>query len=240
MPEPRRRSLRSALTSRPAWGQALVAVLLGALGFAAALQVRVNDAEGVYPGARRGDLIELLDSLDAANARAEKQINELETTKRELQTSTTASQTALLEARREASTLAILAGTVPARGPGVVIRINDPEAAVSAVTMLNAIEELRDAGAEAIEINNSARVVAQTYFAVSDGTLTIDGAEVRPPYVIDAVGSAATLSVAVGFPGGLQDEVQALGGSVTVEQTDALDVTALAEERTPEYAQPAP
>jgi len=232
--------LRASLTRRPSRGQVLVAVPLAVLGFAAAVQVGANNADGVYPGARRGDLVELLDSLDAANSRAQQQIAELEATRRELESTTDTRRAALEEAREEATTLAILAGTVPATGPGVVIRIDDPDGAVGAATMLNAIQELRDAGAEAIEINDSARVVAQTYFADGDNSLTVDGDALQPPYVIDAIGSSATLAVAVKFPGGLEDEVQALGGTVEVEETDAVDVTSLAEEPVPEYAQPAP
>jgi len=140
MPERRSRSRLTFPTGRTTPAQLLVASLLALLGFAAVVQIRANDAEGVYPGARRGDLIQLLDSLDAANARAERQIDELEATKRELETSTDATQAALEEARQEAAALAILAGTVPATGPGVVIRIDDPARAVSAATMLNAVE----------------------------------------------------------------------------------------------------
>lgn len=232
--------LRSTLTRSPSRGQALVAVPLAVLGFAAAVQVGASNAGGVYTGDRRGDLVQQLDSLDAANARAQRQIRELEATKRELESTTDIRRAALEEARAEATRLAILTGTVPATGPGVVIRIDDPDGVVSAATMLNAIEELRDAGAEAIEINDSARVVAQTYFADRNGSLTVDGDDLRPPYVIDAIGAPATLGVAVEFPGGLEDEVRALGGTVEVQQVDAVDVTSLAEERTPEYAQPAP
>lgn len=217
-----------------------MAVLLALLGFAAAVQVRANAADGVFPGARRGDLVQLLDSLDAANSRAEKQIAELEATQRELQTSSDRRRAALQEARQEATTLAILAGTVPATGPGVVINIEDPGDAVGAATLLNAVQELRDAGAEAIEINDSVRVVAQTYFADGEGGVAVDGVQLKPPYVIDVIGSPSTLSVATGFPGGLEDEVTALGGRVEVTQADAVDVTALAEARTPEYAAPTP
>jgi len=228
------------MPERKVRGQVIVALLLAVLGFAVAVQVRAQDREGIYPGARRSELVQLLDSLDAANLRADRQIAELEATKRELQTSTNATQTAQQEAREEATTLAILAGTVAATGPGVAIEIQDQKGSISAATMLNAVEELRDAGAEAIEVNDTARIVAQTYFADGDGSITIDGAPVRPPYLIEAIGSPRTLSVAVSFPGGLADEVEALGGSVFVAEADAIDITALSQQRAPEYAQPAP
>lgn len=227
-------------TTRRTWGQLAVACPLAVLGFAAAVQVQANDREVIYPGARRGDLVQLLASLDAVSQRAEKQIDELEETKRELQTSTDTARTAQQQAREEATTLAILAGTVPATGSGVSIVIQDPEGSIGAATILNAIEELRDAGAEAIEINDVVRVVAQTYFADAEDAITVDGTPVRPPYVIDAIGSGPTLSVAVVFPGGLSDEVQTLGGSVEVEQAEAIDITALSRVRTPQYAQPTP
>ena len=65
--------------------------------------------------------------------------------------------------------LGILAGTVPATGPGVTITIDDPDGAVTRPTLLDGVEELRDAGAEAIEINDSVRVVASTSFTDGDG-----------------------------------------------------------------------
>ncbi len=237
---PERSRVRAGLASRPSRGQAAVAVLLALLGFAAAVQVRSNTEGGNYPGARRGDLAQLLDSLDAAQQRAQKQIAELEATKLQLESSSSKNVTALQQARQEAANLAILAGTVPATGPGVVIRIDDPDGAVGAATMLNAVEELRDAGAEAIEIDNTARVVAQTYFADNGGSISVDGEPVSPPYVIDAIGSAATLAVAVNFPGGLADEVKALGGTVEVQQETQVDITSVAQQPSPEYASPTP
>ena len=58
--------------------------------------------------------------------------------------------------------LRILTGTVAATGPGVTLTIDDPDGSVTAATLLDGVEELRDAGAEAIEINDSVRVVAST------------------------------------------------------------------------------
>jgi uncharacterized protein YlxW (UPF0749 family) len=235
-----RRRLLAALTGRPGRGAFVVAVLLALVGFAAAVQVRSNDSEGEFAGARRADLVTLLDSLGSARDRAENQINELEETKRDLQSSNNQARTALEEARKEATTLAILTGTVAATGPGVVVTIDDPKGAVGASVLLNAVEELRDSGAEAIQVNNVARVVAQTYFADGDGYVLVDGVELRPPFTLTVIGSPQDLATAVTFRGGLADTVEQLGGDVTVTTEDVVNVTALAEGRDPEYAQPAP
>lgn len=240
-PDQRRSGLRrlwDLLRSRPSRAQLVVAVLVGVLGFGAAVQVRLND-EDDYTGARRGNLVQLLDSLSAASDQLDRELAELTSTRNDLRSNSERNQTAEQEARRKAEDLAILAGTAPAKGPGVVVTIEDDDNAMTASTLLNAIEELRDAGAEAIQINGTARVVAQTYFADTDRGIRVGGREVTRPFVIEAIGSPQTLTQAVKFRGGLTDQVEALGGSVDVEERDQLKVTALAQPRDPEYAQPA-
>ena len=62
------------------------------------------------------------------------------------------SSEALKSAQDRLDTLGILTGTVPATGPGVVITITDPDHKVTAALLLDALQELRDAGAEAVQI----------------------------------------------------------------------------------------
>ncbi len=223
---------------RPSRGQAIVGVLLALLGFAAAVQIRLTHARNDFAGQRRADLVELLDSLSGAADRAEQQIQDLRQTRTKLRSSSRARSAAKEEAQTKLHTLGILAGTVAAKGPGVTITINDPAAKVTAVALLNGIEELRDAGAEAIAINQTVRVVASTYFTEKNGTLYVDGTAVRPPYVIDAIGSAHTLSQAVQFPGGLADAVDKQGGTVTVKEADQVIIKALHTLDPAQYAQP--
>ncbi len=218
--------------------QLVVAVLLALLGFAAAAQIRLTHQDGSYAGQRREDLIELLDSLAAAAERTQKQIDELERTRSDLLSSSERREAAVEAANEQLAVLGILAGTLPAEGPGVTVTITDPSGAVTAASILNGVEELRDAGAEAIEINDRARVVASTAFVERDGVVLVDGHELRPPYVLDAIGSSHTLSEAVIFPGGLADEVSRLGGEVAVEEAAVVEVGSLHPVDPPEYAQP--
>lgn len=234
-----RRKVLQVLTARPGRAQIPVAILLGVLAFGVVVQGRTVSDSGDFAGARRGDLIQLLDSLDATRDRAETQLQDLQSKKRELQNSSTRTQVALQDARDEASTLAILSGTVGATGPGIEIRIDDPANQVGASTLLNVIEELRDAGAEAIEINDTARVVAQTYLADDTDGISVDGTVVNAPFTIDVIGHPHTLSEAVEFPGGVTEIVESLGGSVDVNERETVNVTSLAVRREPQYAQPA-
>lgn len=219
--------LLTALTARPRKGQLIAAVLLALLGYAATVQINLTHTSNDFGGQRRQDLVELLDSLSGASDRAEQQISSLQNTRDELSSSSSSRTAALKAAKRRLQDLQILAGTVAAVGPGVTITIDDPDSSVTAASLLNGIEELRDAGAEAIQVNHKVRVVASTAISGTPGLVTFDKTTLRPPYVIDAIGSAHTLGDAVGFPGGFADEIAALGGRLTVQEDDSVEVDAL-------------
>ncbi|KAA1399366.1 DUF881 domain-containing protein [Aeromicrobium ginsengisoli] len=232
MPESRWRSLL-----RPTFPLVTVAVLLGILGLAIVAQVHEKDNDD-YSNVRGDDLVELLKSLDAANERLGTQIDELTKTRNGLLSSTKRTEKAEKQAKLRAEQLAILAGTSGATGPGVEVIIQDPDKDIDASALLDAIEELRDAGAEAIAINGVARVIAQTYFLDEDDEIRVGGREIKRPYVIEAIGDPSVLAGAVRFPGGLIDTITTRGGTATVTKQDKVTITALADVTTPEYARP--
>ncbi|MFD1858530.1 DUF881 domain-containing protein [Aeromicrobium camelliae] len=218
--------------------QLLAGVLVAALAFAIVAQWRQDERED-FSGVRGAELGELLKSLDASNQRLARQIEELSATRDELRDSSANSEQAEEAARKRAAELAILAGTSPAAGPGIAVELSGPEDAVTAAILLDSVEELRDAGAEVIAINGTARVVAQTYFLDDRDGVRVGGSLLEPPYVIEAIGDPHTMAEAVRFRGGLADRVEDRGGTVTVEQRDRVAITALADIPEPQYARPA-
>jgi uncharacterized protein YlxW (UPF0749 family) len=232
MPDKRWRSLL-----RPTVPQVVVAILIGGLAFAMLVQIRRDDTDD-YSNVRSDDLVELLKSLDAANERLNTQIDELTATRNGLLNSTQLSEQAEKQAKLRAEQLAILAGTSGAAGPGVEVVIDDPNKDIDASALLDAVEKLRDSGAEAIVINGVARVVAQTYFLDADDEIRVGGREINRPYRIEAIGDSSTLAGAVRFPGGLIDGISTRGGTATVTEKDKITITALADVKTPEYARP--
>lgn len=141
-------------------------------------------------------------------------------------------------------TLGILAGTLPATGPGIRLTVQVPSGSSpsAATLLLGAVQELRDAGAEAIQIGD-ARVIASTAFTdSSDGAVAVGGPEapvlVRAPFTVLAIGGSQTLASAMEFPDGVGPTVRRVGGSISVEQLDRVDVTALQPAAAPAYARP--
>ena len=245
-----RRLARVLLVPRLRRVDLAVAVLLASLGFAAAVQVRSTQVDGVLASARQEDLVRILSDLTNRSERLRQEVSTLTDTERRLTTGTDRSAVALAEARRRSQLLGVLAGTVPARGPGVLLTITDPAGKITAGVLLDALEELRDAWAEAIQLDGPVgnpvgspgsprvRVVAATALLDGDPGILVDGVLLRAPYRFTVIGSPGTLSSALGIPGGVLDTVARAQGMATVSQQDLVVVAALRTLRPPRYARP--
>lgn len=235
-----RQRLLAALKRPGSRGQVAAAVLLAIVGFASVVQVQANERNDDYENMREEDLVQLLNSLSSASQRAENEIAELEQTRSSLRSDTDARRAALEQARERAEVLGILAGTQPAVGPGIVVTVRDPQGNVGVDQLLNGLEELRDAGAEAVEINSSVRVVAQTALEDGEEGIVVDGTELSAPYTLEVIGDPHTLEEALNIYSGFVDDIEGQGvnGSVTIEQSSNVEIATLAEPLDPEYAEP--
>jgi uncharacterized protein YlxW (UPF0749 family) len=98
---------------------------------------------------------------------------------------------------------------------------------VSVDSFLDLIQELRSNGAEALQVNQTVRLVASSAFDDATGGLMIDGTLVEAPYVIDAIGQPETLDGAVTFARGPQDALERNGARVQVAQLTQVEITAV-------------
>jgi uncharacterized protein YlxW (UPF0749 family) len=235
-----RARLRASLL-HPGRGQILAALILFLVGAAGAMQIRINATDDTYASARREDLIQLLDGLSAESRRLEGEITQLEQTRSNLQSGADTQRVARQEAEKHLSELSILAGTAPAEGPGIRMRIADPKAVVDSGVLLDAVEEMRDAGAEVIEVNNTIRVVASTWFGSDARGLLIDGKPVTRPITLEVIGEPHSLEEAARFRGGIVSEITGprIGGQVQIEQENRVVIESLHATSENQYARPA-
>ncbi|MBV9592189.1 MAG: DUF881 domain-containing protein [Actinobacteria bacterium] len=217
---------------------ALIAVLVALLGFAIAVQVHSNSTSDSLSNARDDDLIRILDDQNSRAERLREQVAALQTTADQLQASGDRDGVAQQQAEQQAQDLAILLGTVPATGPGVRITITDPKHGLKAEDLLDVVEELRGAGAEAIQFG-SVRIGTDSYFQDSStSVVSVDGQPLSAPYEVLAIGDAQTLQTALEIPGGVAATARAAGGDAEVEQAATVDITATRTVANPRYAKP--
>jgi uncharacterized protein YlxW (UPF0749 family) len=221
---------------------AFIGVLLALLGFALAVQLRSNAGDAQLANERPEDLVQILSDLDSRQERLRLEISNLQTTKQQLQVGSQSREAALQAATQRANELGILAGTLAAQGPGVVIRVQAGQRPVKAATLLDMVEELRDAGAEAMQLDGnggSVRVVAGTYFVdIDGGRIEADGVSLAAPYTLTAIGDPQTLQPALNIAGGVVDVLHKDGGTVTVTAPGTVRVATTATVTPPKYAKP--
>jgi uncharacterized protein YlxW (UPF0749 family) len=202
---------------RRQWGVAVVCMLIG-IGTVAV--VRGQNTDDFLASAREPDLVRLLDDLQARQTRLDGEILRLQGAEQRLRTGTSAE--ALQETQERADDLRVLAGTTAVRGPGIKMRI-DGEDAFFASDLLNTVQELRDAGAEAIEVSG-VRVVVDTWFADATDGISVSGTVLRPPFEIVAIGGPSTMATAMRIPGGVADTVESQDGSLVITELDKVEI----------------
>lgn len=237
-----RARMRSALVPRATRAQLVAALLLGVLGFAAAVQVRSNQDAGLS-GLRQTDLVRILDDVSERAARLQAEARDLQRTRDSVSGGSASNSAALEAARERARVLGILAGTLPATGPGIELTISDAQGKVGSDVLLDALQELRDAGAEAIEVSTvdgpAVRVVASTSLVDTEDGVEVDGTPLTSPYRFRVIGESRTLASALDIPGGVLDVVSQRGAQGVVTQLDTVEITSLRATPSPRYARPA-
>ncbi|MDT0399400.1 MULTISPECIES: DUF881 domain-containing protein [Streptomyces] len=217
--------------------QLIVALLLFGLGFGLAVQVASNsDGDSALRGARQEDLVRILDELDDRTERLEDEKQGLEKQRDELENSSDQAEEARKQTIEKERQLGVLAGTVAAQGPGITMTIEDTKGTVEADMLLDTIQELRAAGAEAIQVNG-VRVVAGTYLTDSgeDG-IGVDGNKITAPYRFKVIGKPQDLEPALNIPGGVVQTLEKEQATVTVERSTKIVVDALRTVKRPDYA----
>ena len=222
----------------PSRRQAVVAVLLAVLGFAFVVQVRDTKANDTYAGLRESELIEVLDGLTGTAERARREVDRLESRRDELRDENQARAAALDEAEQRVRTLNIIAGLVPVTGPGLRVTITESTGRVAVGSLLDTVQELRTAGAEAMEFNDSIRLGADSSFENAVGGIELDDQLLEPPYVLDVIGDPHILRTALSFSTGPIETLEGLdGATVTVEELESVEITSVREPARPEYAE---
>ncbi len=232
------RTLGRALSPRLTRGQLLAAVLCALLGFAFVIQVRQTHTDDLA-SLSQDDLVRLLDEVTQRTDALEEQAASLRSQRADLVTGADTERAAIEAAAKRASVQGILAGELPAEGPGVRLVLSETTTHLSAALLVNVLEELRNAGAEAIQVNER-RITASSYIIDTPDGVEVDGVSLRAPYVWLAIGDPDTLIPALEIPGGALAQVRNAPGKTEIEGRDHVLVDAIRRTSTPRYATPAP
>lgn len=126
------------------------------------------------------------------------------------------------------------AGLEKVEGPGIIITLNDSMEnlgnsehtelyLIHDIDVLEIVNELRAAGAEAIAINE-ARVVGTSNIRCGGPTINVDGNRHATPFIIKAIGDPKTLEASALAPDGYLDWMEYNGKSIEVEKVESITI----------------
>ena len=165
-------------------------------------------------------------------------LDELEKILEEKRKLATSNDDTSLKLQNELRTLNALIGTIDVRGEGVVITLADNSSVTNQTIsifdnisnylihdtdLIMLVNELKNAGAEAISINDE-RIVSTTAITCDGSVVLINGNKLSSPFTIKAIGSQATILGAIQRTGGLLEELYAYGLVSSVVPQDDITI----------------
>lgn len=172
----------------------------------------------------------LLTQLKQADQRQQQLAREVARLQQDLNARLTA-QAAARRLDQELIQAEMLAGTVAVQGPGITIQWGNGSAPlafqIEDLDLLQMVNELRAAGAEAIAINGQ-RITAQTEIRNAANYILINSTQEAAPFTIQAIGPISTMTQAIELPGGLQQVSEAAGRTMTITPSRHLVLPAAA------------
>lgn len=129
----------------------------------------------------------------------------------------------------------MLLGKTDVEGEGIILTLQDTdELTITYSNLLEIVNELKLAGAEAISVNEE-RVILNTDFATVGNFVMINSKRITSPYTIKAIGDQTYLQSALNIKGGLIDKYKSLGYSVKFESKNNIEIKKYDGEMTVKY-----
>jgi len=217
-------------------GRYSIAFVCMVLGFMLAVQFRTTqDMKSTLPYQRVEELSERLLQTEKERDSLQEEINAVK--------NVSGGETETKAAKE----LQMQAGTVPVKGPGVVVTIDDSKTASKAGEnpnlylihdddLLRVINELRAAGAEALSINGQ-RLIGTSEIRCAGPTLSVNNVRSSPPYEILAIGDAKNLENSLKMRGGVAETLKVWGIQLNIKQAEEVKIPAYKGTYTFKYAE---
>jgi uncharacterized protein YlxW (UPF0749 family) len=243
-------TLAARLRGIPSWQVTLGVALLG-LGFLVAAQLASEGPRVRYTTQERSPLVETATDLQTDQESLKASILELRTKIQAAEQAGQGSAALVKDLNDQLQSARIAAGLIPLTGSGIVLQIEDsqepadPEGnmqdlLVGAGDLRTIVEEMWQAGAEAVAVNGE-RMTPTTAVIDIGPSILVNSAYLAGPYQVTAVGPDdlyARLSASPGFVDFIRARAEAWGLRVSIAEPDSVDMPAFAGTVTLRYARP--
>lgn len=212
-----------------------LALIAFVIGLALVAQFRSQARPTELTSLPVAELSTRIQTLSDANAQLRTALSEQRGLLAEYQAAGAQGSSALDVSREELRRIRAYSGLAPVEGQGIIVRVNG---ALDAIAVNDLVNELRNAGAEALAVDET-RLTARSVVVEGPRSLEIDGVPIARTFTLGAIGDPDGLVAALQRPGGIVAQLeQFVSASITIAQTDTLRLPATAADLAPEAATP--
>ena len=141
--------------------------------------------------------------------------------------------------KNELEQVNLVLGRTDVEGQGITITLQenkDAEAGIISDNLNMIVNELKEAGAEAISINDERIINMTDIVSVNENTvIRVNQQRVVSPYVIKAIGNQTYLEGAISGNGGEGDKLEKLGHTVTITKSNKIQIKKYNKDLTSKY-----
>jgi uncharacterized protein YlxW (UPF0749 family) len=202
--------------------------------------------DGVTPTQKTSELLTELSAVKTEKEALAEEIERLEDQLSEIQNSASNESVIIKSLTDELDRYKAFSGMTKVSGMGVVVTIDNPQQdanlgvetniAYDYQLILDLVNELNSAGAEAISINEQ-RMVNSTEVRLAGTQVNVNTIPISPPFIVKAIGNSKTLDGAINQRFGIVQTIRELGYYVEVKQVETLEISAYNGSITFKYAQ---
>ena len=201
--------------------QALVAAVAFILGILVVVQIRSQAGNNTLAAMSSQDLTFLVANLNTRNDQLRGEIATLQSQLAALESGGSIGATSVNEIRAEIGRIRAWAGLDPVGGRGIEITVSGP---ITASAVEDLVNELKNAGAEAIAVED-VRVVPGTVFGGGgEGGLSVDDTALDDPFTIQVIGTPDTLTGSLARAGGIIAQLAATDPDATIDVEEATEM----------------
>ena len=212
---------------------AFILVAIAFMQFKVVRQTDITSIETLTESELRSELIAWREKYDALLVKQQDTITKIQEYKEEYKSDE--ETRVLLE--KELNTLQMLLGETDLQGEGIIITISEENIEDDRIyyeDLLNIVNNLKAAGAEAISINNN-RIINRTDIVEVNQYIKVNSKNIIAPYAIKAIGNQTYLESALLGVGGYVDELEKWGFDVEIERSENVQIEAYTKQLTLKY-----
>lgn len=181
------------------------------------------------------ELSELIETLSERNRELRTGLADLRETLRDYRLAGSQGQSALEVTREDLRRITAFGGLAAVEGQGLVLEV---DGALDAIALNDLVNELRNAAAEAIAVDE-VRITNRSVAVQGPTSLLVDGVAIGSSFTISAIGDPDGLLNAMERPGGIIAQLeQFIQATIVARQSDSIRVPATQLDLAPLVAEP--